>query len=145
MEKKSEFYTLRANCVNTETELTSAMEDYIEMITRLITPDRGVRVSELSSILNVKPSSVTKMIQHLKLMGYIYSEKYGYIYLTEKGKSTGEYLLYRHEVLHRFLCILNNSENELEQTEKIEHFLNRTTVENMASFIKKNTIKNDEL
>lgn len=34
--------------------------------------------------------------------------------------------------MHRFLCTLNSSENELEQAEKIEHFLDGRTVENLA-------------
>lgn len=53
------------------------------------------------------------------------------IYMTDKGQETGNYLLYRHEVIHGFLCALNHSENELEQVEKIEHFLDRTTVKSL--------------
>lgn len=51
--------------------------------------------------------------------------------MTDKGREAGNYLLYRHEVIHRFLCVLNHSGNELEQAEKIEHFLDRTTVKNL--------------
>lgn len=43
----------------------------------------------------------------------------------------GNYLLYRHDVIHRFLCLLNHSEDELEQAEKIEHFLTCETVKNL--------------
>ena len=71
------------------------------------------------------------MVNNLKHLGYVTFEKYGYIKLTEEGSKTGAYLLYRHEVLHDFLCLLNNSENELEQVEKIEHFLNEKTIKNI--------------
>ena len=47
----------------------------------------------------------------------------------------------RHEVIHRFLCALNHSDNELEQVEKIEHFLNRTTVKNLEQLIVRLTEK----
>ena len=33
----------------------------------------------------------------------------------------GSYLLFRHDILHRFFCQINHSENELEQVEKVEH------------------------
>ena len=55
-------------------------------------------------------------------------EKYGEITLTDKGMSEGKYLLYRHEILHHFLCVLNHSNDELEQVEKIEHFMDRKTI-----------------
>lgn len=133
MNETNGFYTLKGYQINAKLELTPAMEDYLEMIFRIMQDNTHVRVGVLSKMLHVKPSSVTKMIQHLNNTGYICAEKYGYIYLTEKGKKMGQYLLYRHDVIHRFLCILNHSENELEQVEKIEHFLNQTTIKNLDS------------
>ncbi|WMI82141.1 metal-dependent transcriptional regulator [Anaerotignum sp. MB30-C6] len=136
MSISDEFYTLKGYQMNEAVELTSAMEDYLEMICRIFKHENSVRVSDLSKMLNVKPSSVTKMVQQLKDLGYVNSEKYGQISLTELGRAEGEYLLYRHEVIHRFLCVLNQSENELEQVEKIEHFLNHRTVENLSKLTK---------
>lgn len=132
MSLTDEFYTLKGYQLNENAKLTSAMEDYLEMICRIDKTRKSVRVSDLSKMLNVKPSSATKMVQHLKELGYVNSEKYGQISLTEQGAAEGAYLLHRHAVIHQFLCILNQSENELEQVEKIEHFLNRTTVENLS-------------
>ena len=113
--------------------VTSAMEDYLEMICRMLQSREVVRIKELSHNLHVNPSSASKMVQNLKLSGLVKFEKYGYIELTEKGRQLGAYLLHRHEVLHRFLCKLNGSENELEQVEKIEHFISETTIENLEA------------
>jgi len=129
------FYTMKGYALNTNDELTSAMEDYLEMIARLARQSKNVRVSDLSKMLHVKASSATKMVQQLGQSGFIHAERYGDIYLTDKGLETGNYLLYRHEVIHRFLCALNHTDNELEQVEKIEHFLNRTTVKNLELLI----------
>lgn len=129
--KTDGFYTMKGYQLNEEIGLTSAMEDYLEMICRILKKNNKVSVSELSVMLHVKPSSVSKMIQHLNSSGYIQAEKYGVISITKKGEAVGNYLLYRHNVIHKFLCVLNHSENELEETEKIEHFLSRTTVENL--------------
>jgi Mn-dependent transcriptional regulator len=131
MNEPGEFYTLKGYQINMEAKLTYAMEDYLEMICRLMEQSAVVRIGELAEKLHVKPSSASRMMQQLKLAGYIQAEKYGYIRLTEKGRQAGDYLLYRHDVLQRFLCALNHSESELEQVEKIEHFLNKSTVENL--------------
>lgn len=131
MDKAGDFYTLKGYQVKETGPLTPAMEDYLEMISRLLRKNKVVRIGELAYELHVKPSSASKMIRQLKAAGYVEFENYGYISLTEKGQKAGDYLLYRHDVLYRFLCVLNHTEDELEQVEKIEHFLNRTTVENL--------------
>lgn len=129
------FYTMKGYALNSAGAMTSAMEDYLEMMARLERQGDAVRVSELSKLLHVKAPSVTKMVQHLSKLGYVTAERYGKIALTKNGGDIGEYLLYRHDVLHRFLCLLNNSGNELEQVEKIEHFLDRRTIENLEQLI----------
>ena len=125
------FYTMKGYQIHEDVNLTTAMEDYLEMICRILQDSETVRVIDLAKMLHVKPSSVSKMVQQLHDQGYVDAEKYGIIRLTERGASAGGYLLYRHDVIHRFLLALNQSADELEQVEKIEHFLNRTTVENL--------------
>lgn len=131
MNETDEFYTLKGYQIKTDCDLTAAMEDYLEMICRISQNSARIRVGDLSRKLHVKPSSATKMVQQLSLLGYLDAEKYGFIQLTPKGRETGGYLLYRHAVIHHFLCVLNNSDQELEQVEKIEHFLNRNTIKNL--------------
>lgn len=125
------FYTLKGYARSESAELTSAMEDYLEMIARLGARGEPVRAGALSRLLHVRPPSVTKMVQQLVHLGFLDAEKYGVITLTDKGREAGSYLLYRHAVLNRFLCALNGTASELEQVEKIEHFLNRATIENL--------------
>ncbi|MEM5769540.1 MAG: metal-dependent transcriptional regulator, partial [Bacillota bacterium] len=91
-----EFYTLKGYARIADGELTSAMEDYLEMIARLTRQSEQVRVNDLSKMLHVKASSVTKMIQQLGQAGFVQYKKYGDIDLTDKGREIGEYLLYRH-------------------------------------------------
>ncbi|HKM34545.1 MAG TPA: iron dependent repressor, metal binding and dimerization domain protein [Lachnospiraceae bacterium] len=122
---------MKGYALQTNMEITSAMEDYLEMIARINKGGADVRVSDLSRQLHVKAPSVTKMVQQLARTGLVYAEKYGDIILTENGSKLGNYLLYRHDVLQTFLCLLNHSENELEQVEKIEHFLDERTIKNL--------------
>ncbi|MBS7009586.1 metal-dependent transcriptional regulator [Anaerostipes sp.] len=136
MEHKEGFYTLKGYQKGESDSMTASMEDYLEMICRLLLTEQVVRVSQLAQMLHVKPSSASKMVKNLKDSGYLLSEKYGYIRLTDKGKQAGDYLLFRHDVLNRFLCMVNQSEDELEQVEKIEHFINKRTLYNLEKFLK---------
>lgn len=131
MDNRNDFYTQKGYELHNTDDLTASMEDYLEMICRMLKGQDIVRIQALSENLHVKPSSASKMVNALKERGYISFQKYGYLTATPKGLEVGEYLLYRHDILHEFLCLLNHSENELEQVEKIEHYINRETVANL--------------
>ena len=135
-DKGGKFYTFKGYQAS-RSPLTPAMEDYLEMIARMLLERKVVRIGELSERLNVRPSSASKMIQQLKNAGMVESEKYGYVSLTAKGREEGEYLLYRHRVVQRFLCLLNRTDSALEEAEKIEHFLSRETVRNLYALTRK--------
>lgn len=124
-----DFYTLKGYLKNDDSELSAAGEDYIEMIYRISRRENfaGVKTGKISAMLHVKPSSVTKMTKRLSSLGYVSSKKYGEITLTEKGREKGSYLIYRHLVISGFLHLIGVC-NELEETEKIEHFLSPETV-----------------
>lgn len=135
MDKKTQFSTLKGYELNNSPQITYAMEDYLEMICRLYKNKSVIRINELADMLNVRPSSASKMVSNLKQFGLVSFERYGFIQPTEKGIALGEYLLYRHDVLNEFLCMVNNSDNETEQVEKIEHFLNPETISNIKRFV----------
>lgn len=136
MTDSNEFYTLKGySSLKKGETLTTAMEDYLEMIYRLYCKKENIRIKRLSEILHVKPSSASKMANNLKTSGYIEFEKYGQISLTKKGKTMGDYLLYRHEILQEFFCCINHSDNELTLVEKIEHFINKETVDNIKTWL----------
>ena len=119
-----------------KSKISASMEDYLEMIYRMLKTQPLVRVNDLARKLNVRPSSASKMAAQLNDLGLISFERYGYIKPTEKGAAYGNYLLYRHDVLMEFLCYINNSEDELELVEKIEHFIDEKTVYNISRVLK---------
>ncbi len=136
MSSNSDFYTLKGYQLHDNTQITSSMEDYLEMICRMIKKQDVVRIKDLADSLNVKPSSATKMVSNLKCLELVVSERYGYIKPTVKGLAVGEYLLYRHDILNEFLCLINQSSDETEQVEKIEHFLDEKTIRNIEKYMK---------
>jgi Mn-dependent DtxR family transcriptional regulator len=139
MNPADNFYTLKGYSLLEQTKITSSMEDYLEMIYRLHHDEHPVRIKELAECLHVKPSSASKMAGNLKNQGLVEFEKYGTVSLTEDGMQLGEYLLFRHEVLHRFFCYINQNTDELEQVEKVEHFMNPQTVYNIQKWMNKFT------
>lgn len=132
--KNEEYYTLKGYKIREKKNITEAMEDYIEMIYRC---KNEITVKKLSINLNVKPSSASKMIDRLEENNLVENKKYGEIKLTKYGEMLGEYFLYRHKVLSKFLKIINKDEYDLKQVEKIEHFVDEVTVKNIDKFLKK--------
>ena len=131
----SEFRTIKGYAQ--DGSITHAMEDYLEMICRRSCETGYIRIQQLADALHVKPSSASKMAEHLSSAGLIEYEKYGYLRPTGRGWEIGNYLLRRHDILHSFLCLVNDSEDELEQVEKIEHFFDRRTVERLALLVER--------
>ncbi|EXG88447.1 MULTISPECIES: metal-dependent transcriptional regulator [Lacrimispora] len=139
MAQTDNFYTLKGYSLLEHTQITSSMEDYLEMICRIHRDGQPVRIKELAECLHVKPSSASKMVGNLRKQGLVCFEKYGTVSLTEDGLELGEYLLFRHEVLHRFFCYINQNSDELEQVEKVEHFIEPKTVYNIEKWLDKFT------
>ena len=129
----NEFHTVRGYQLLQQNSrlLTSAMEDYLEMVCRNAGEDGFVRIRELAQKLNVRASSATKMIQKLGELGFIKYRRYGLIELTEAGKQLGGYLLQRHRVIEQFLSMLGITENLLVETELIEHHISSNTLKRL--------------
>lgn len=134
---KEDFYTLKGYHLKNHRVMSASMEDYLEMIYRECSNGGFIRINLLAEKLHVKPSSASKMAQKLKETGYISFAKYGVIVLTDAGEKYGEYLIYRHNVLNRFFCALNHSTSALEEVEQIEHFISKTSVENLEKLLSK--------
>ena len=132
---EEEFRTLTGYRDAEKKQITSAMEDYLEMIFRMAGEGVPIRVGDLARRLHVSPPSATKMIANLAECGCVDAARYGYVTLTEYGQSVGDYLMKRHDTVHRFFCTLNGTESELEQTEKVEHFILPRTLIAMEGFL----------
>lgn len=141
---KSKFRTVRGyELQNADKLITPAMEDYLEMIYRHSLENDHIRITELSKLLNVKDSSVSKMIQKLDKLKLLNYEKYKFITLTEHGKKTGKFLLKRHNTIEKFLMLIGIKNNILMETELVEHVLSCETInkiENLNTFLESKDI-----
>lgn len=136
-DKQDKFYTVRGYELADQAGkvLSSSMEDYLEMIYRLASKKGYTRISDLSAALNVQPPSASKMVQKLADLAYVNYHKYGLIELSEPGRLLGEYLLYRHKTIEKFLHMMGVNEGILEETEKIEHNLSKETVNKISCLL----------
>ena len=134
-QESMEFYTQKGYQLRNQQPITGAMEDYLEMICRQAKNEGYVRINFLAGLLNVRPSSASKMVYQLRELGLVSFEKYGLIRPTEEGAALGDYLLHRHDQLHRFFCWVNGTTDELEQVEQVEHYINETTLRNLAALM----------
>ena len=123
--QQSGFHTPSGYRDNTGRKLTEAMEDYLEMICR--TEGESIRIGELATALQVRPSSATRMVQKLAEGGWLTYNRYDVVRPTAEGRRVGQYLLWRHETLMNFFSALTGMVS-LEEVEQIEHFLRPDTV-----------------
>jgi Mn-dependent DtxR family transcriptional regulator len=136
MDENSQFHTVRGYQMLEKNDklLTSAMEDYLEMIYRNSLVEGYMRMNTISVLLNVAAPSATKMVQKLNRLGFLNYKKYGIIFLTENGRKIGQFLLKRHEIIEAFLYNIGVREDILTETELIEHNISDTTLSRIILF-----------
>lgn len=117
-------------------ELSKSEESYVETIYGLIREHGYARVADIATTLNVKPPSVTNMLQKLDEQKFVTYTRYRGVILTPKGKLLAETLERRHQALKNFLIMIGVSEENAEKDAcEIEHKINRETVEKLANFV----------
>ncbi|NIW14268.1 MAG: transcriptional regulator MntR [Candidatus Thorarchaeota archaeon] len=118
------------------TGLTEAEQHYVETVYSLIKERGYARVVDIASTLNVKPPSVTSMLQKLDKQKFVNYTKYRGVVLAPKGKSFAETLERRHQALKKFLIMIGvKEENAEEDACDIEHRINPESVEKLVKFV----------
>ncbi|EZH71765.1 iron-dependent repressor [Aquimarina atlantica] len=119
--------------------LTKSEEDYLKAIFQLLIEDASVKVgnNQLADYLKVSPASTNNMIKKLKAKGYVVSEKYGKLDLTEGGKSVAVRLIRKHRLWETFLCnYLNFTWDEVHDVaEQLEHIKSRKLIDELDRFM----------
>ena len=115
---------------------TPSAEDYLEQIYELIRTKGYARAVEIADALDIRPSSVTKMIQRLDEQGYLVYEKYRGIALTVIGEKVAKRMSRRHRLLERFLRLLGLDETTVQRdVEGIEHYVSPATIDRLGALV----------
>lgn len=121
-----------------EEKLTAAMEDYLESIYLLELKNKVARVSDVGKRMNVRKASVVSAVSMLQKHGLLNHEKYGFITLTESGKTEAEKIYRKHEVLSAFLKddLKVPPEQAANEACMMEHALSDDTINRLLVFVK---------
>lgn len=120
-------------------ELTFIMENYLEAIYELSKEKNFARISDIAERLSVTKASASSAVQTLMNKGYVSTEKYREVYLTEEGFKIAQFTATKHETLHKFLTEVLGVEDTIADTDAcaIEHVISYASVKAMRSYMEK--------
>jgi DtxR family transcriptional regulator, manganese transport regulator len=111
-------------------------EDYVELIDTLIREKGEARAVDLADRLGISHVSVGKTVQRLQREGWVTSQPYRSIFLTERGAELAAQARARHELVRSFLIALGVPEEIAEvDAEGIEHHVSDETLEAMGRYL----------
>lgn len=111
-------------------------EDYVELIAQMIRSKGEARAVDLASRLGVSHVTVTKTISRLQRDGFVRSEPYRAIFLTEKGEQLALSSEQRHKLVVEFLMRIGvNGADAEADAEGIEHHVSQSTLDAMRCFV----------
>lgn len=119
-------------------ELSTASENYLEVIFDLAKSGASVRSVDVATRMNVSKASVNKAIGILKDAGMVDQQYYGMITLTPLGKTCAQAVDTRHKVIKRFLIEVLGVDNETADQDacKMEHVVSEQTIERWKAYMK---------
>ncbi len=119
-----------------------SMEMYLETVYILESDSGHAHGVDIAKRLGVSKPSVTKAIKYLKAQGFVNTQKYGTITLTEKGRELSEEIYSNHQIIELFLehSLKLSAEQASINACKIEHVLSDEMLEAIKSYLKKNNI-----
>jgi DtxR family transcriptional regulator, Mn-dependent transcriptional regulator len=117
--------------------LTSAMEDYLEVIYHLEQESRIARVRDIAKRLDVKMSSVSSALKILATRGLIRYDPHQFITLTDKGIVRAKEIVRKHEILKRFLMSILKIDDSVAEDNacRIEHHLDPEVINKLIRFL----------
>ena len=112
------------------------IEEYVEVIYTLEMKFGRAHTSDIALKLNIKPPSVTEMLQKLHDMDFIIYEPYRGAKLTPSGMKLGQELMQSHKTLTEFFEIIGIDKETAEVDAcQIEHHVTTKTMKQMSKFI----------
>mgnify|MGYP001318010365 FL=1 len=127
--------------------LSESAEMMIKNINELAADEKRVRTSDLASKTDLKPATVTEMIQRLGDLGLVDYEAYHGVHLTKQGQHVADVIEHRFNILERFLTeILGVEGNEAAEVAcRMEHVLTRDVEHKLTTFLGVDPQKESEL
>lgn len=113
-------------------------QDYVEAIADLVAETGEARVVDLAKRLGVTHVTVNRTVTRLQKAGFVHSQPYRAIFLTDKGRNLAEICKTRHETVVAFLRSLGVPQRVAEMdAEGIEHHVSADTLAAFRSMLRK--------
>ena len=118
--------------------VSSSMQDYLEVILNLIENEETARVTDIANKLKIAKASVNQTVNRLKRLGLVQQQAYGPVELTLKGREIAEIVRKRHRKLREFLVDVLGVEKTIAETDAclMEHVISVETMEKLTAFLK---------
>ncbi|BDC35996.1 MAG: metal-dependent transcriptional regulator [Candidatus Methanoliparum thermophilum] len=117
--------------------LSRRSEDYLEAIFNIQKEKKYARVKDISSYLNVRPSSVVEMLKRLNDNRLVTYRRHEYVVLTPAGEKIGRIINDRHITIREFLEMINVPRRIADLDACIiEHELHLETIEQIKNLVK---------
>ena len=114
---------------------TVSEEDYIEAIYEIERAYGYARLTDVSRVLGLRPSTVLSMVKRLEDKGLVEYMRYRGVRLTPQGRERAQRIAESHEFIRKFLIALGVDEERANiEAELIEHFLSPETIERLRRF-----------
>jgi len=117
--------------------LSESAEMMIKNIHELSSEGQRVRTSDLALKTELKPATVTEMIQRLGEIGLVDYQAYHGVFLTDQGQRVANVIEHRFKILQRFLTeILGVDKEEADEVAcRMEHILTRDVETRLSNLL----------
>lgn len=124
-------------------DISNAMQDYLEVILLLQSEDGGARVTDIAKRMNVAKSSVHMALHTLADKGLLSHEHYGTVVLTKEGRKAAETVYAKHNALIAFFTdILGvDPETACKDACAAEHVLSEETMDKIVAMTRERSMK----
>lgn len=118
--------------------ISSAMQDYLEVILELSEREAVVRVTDIAAQLNIAKASVAQAVGKLKELGLVLQENYGPVELTASGRKAALQVQQWHRTLRLFLVEVLGVDPVIAEKDAclMEHAVSSETMEKLVEFLK---------
>lgn len=115
---------------------SNKIEEYIQAIFILEKENKIARTKDIAMVLQIKPSSVTEMLQKLKHSELVIYKLYCGAYLTPKGKKFAKELFTKQNAIIEVFEILGVNKKLAEsEASQISHLIDQQTLNKMTKFV----------
>jgi DtxR family manganese transport transcriptional regulator len=118
-------------------QATAVLEDYVELISDLLTAGGEARPTDIARRLGVTHATAIKSIGRLQREGFVSTKPYRGVFLTETGESLATRVRARHRIVVDLLVAVGVPAEAAEQdAEGLEHHVSDTTLAAFARFLR---------